>query len=166
MSYFFPGREDTAMNEMQPGARQLAFHAVIVLALGMVSGFIWGNIMADPAATLTRAAAWRLAHIEGFANGVLMLVIALSYPLVQPNAKAERLIRYGMIVVGYSNILASMYGGLLDARGTMPNAQSSVHDLVVFFGFMPGVIAIFIVLGAMASSLRANEGCLYYATNL
>lgn len=141
-------------NDIHPGARQLAFHAVIVLALGMISGYLWGNTMADPDATLTRAAAWRLAHIEGFANGVLMLVIALSYSLVQPNVKAELLIRYGMIIVGYSNILASMYGGIFDARGTLPNAQSSVHDLAVFFGFMPGVIAIFVVLGAMASSLR------------
>ena len=110
--------------------------------------------MADPNATATRAAAWRLAHIEGFANGVLMLVIALSYALVKPNKKAEQLICYGMIVVGYSNILASMYGGIFDARGTMPTVDSGVHDLVVFYGFMPGVIAIFMVLGAMASSLR------------
>jgi hypothetical protein len=136
------------------GARKLGFHAVIVLALGMISGFVWGYVMVDPDATTTRAAAWRLAHIEGFANGVLMLVIALSYSLVKPNEKAERLIRYGMIIVGYSNILASMYGGLFDARGTMPTADSGVHDLVVFYGFMPGVIAIFVVLGAMASSLR------------
>ena len=74
--------------------------------------------------------------------------------LLQPNLKAERLIRYGMIIVGYSNILASMYGGIFDARGTMPTADSALHDLVVFYAFMPGVIAIFVVLGAMASSLR------------
>ena len=141
------------MNENSQGARKLAFHAVIVLALGMISGFIWGNVMADPDATVTRAAAWRLAHIEGFANGVLMLVIALSYSLIKPNRKSERLIRYGMIIVGYSNILTSMYGGLFDARGTMPTAESGMHDLIVFYGFMPGVIAIFVVLGAMALSL-------------
>ena len=142
------------MIENSQGARKLALHAVIVLALGMISGFIWGYVMVDPNATLTRAAAWRLAHIEGFANGVLMLVIALSYPLLQPNIGAERLIRYGMVVVGYSNILASMYGGVFDARGTMPTADSAMHDLVVFYGFLPGVIAIFVVLGAMASSLK------------
>jgi len=141
------------MNENSQGARRLAFHAVIVLALGMISGFIWANVMVDPGATATRAAAWRLAHIEGFASGVLVLVIALSYSLVKPNRKAERLIRYGMILVGYSNILASMYGGLFDARGTMPTADSGMHDLVVFYGFMPGMIAIFVVLGAMALSL-------------
>jgi hypothetical protein len=135
-------------------ARQLAFHAVVVLALGMISGFIWGNVMADPEASLTRAAAWRLAHIEGFANGILMLVVALSYNLLKPKQKAERLIRYGMIIVGYSNILASMYGGIFDGRGTMPTADSTLHDLVVFYAFIPGVIAIFVVLGAMASSLR------------
>ncbi len=138
-------------------ARQIAFHAVVILALGMISGFIWGNVMSDPSQTLTRAAAWRLAHIEGFANGVLMLVVALSYSLVQPTGRAEQLIRYGIIITGYSNIFASMYGGVFDARGLMPSAQSSVHDLVVFFAFMPGVIAIFVVLGAMAGALRGNK---------
>lgn len=142
------------MIDQQTQARQLAFHAVVILGLGMVAGYFWGNAIGDPAIPASQASAWRLAHIEGFANGVLMLVVALSYPLVQPNEKAERLIRLGMIVVGYSNILASLYGGLFDARGTMPNADSSIHDMIVFFGFMPGVVAIFIVLGAMASSLR------------
>lgn len=146
------------MIDNSQGARKLAFHAVVILALGMVSGFIWGAVMVDPDATVTRAAAWRLAHIEGFANGVLMLVIALSYPLAKPGERAERLIRYGMIVVGYSNILASMYGGFFDARGTMPTADSGFHDLVVFYAFMPGVIAIFVVLGAMAAALRNPSG--------
>lgn len=138
-------------------ARQIAFHAVVILALGMISGFIWGNVMSDPSQTLTRAAAWRLAHIEGFANGVLMLVVALSYSLVKPTGRAEQLIRYGIIITGYSNIVASVYGGLFDARGLMPSAQSSAHDLVVFCAFIPGVIAIFVVLGAMAGALRGNK---------
>ena len=142
------------MNDSLQAPRQLAFHAVIVLALGMVSGFIWGNTMADPAATASQAAAWRLAHIEGFANGVLMLGVALSYSLMQPVGRAERIIRFGMIVTGYSNIIASMYGGFFDGRGLMPSAASSTHDLVVFYCFIPGVIAIFAVLAAMAFSLR------------
>ena len=29
-------------NDIHPGARQLAFHAVVVLALGMISGYLWG----------------------------------------------------------------------------------------------------------------------------
>jgi hypothetical protein len=71
-----------------------------------------------------------------------------------PAGRAEKIIRYGIIITGYSNIIATMYGGIFDARGLMPNPESSIHDLVVFFGFMPGVIAIFFVLGAMAISLR------------
>ncbi|MEJ2178727.1 MAG: hypothetical protein P8Y12_12580 [Gammaproteobacteria bacterium] len=67
------------MDAKTQGARQLAFHAVIVLALGMISGFFFGSFMVDPDATATREAAWRLAHIEGFANGVLMLVIAHGF---------------------------------------------------------------------------------------
>jgi hypothetical protein len=142
------------MTELLQPARKLAFHAIIVLALGMISGFLWGNTLADTSATASRAAAWRLAHIEGFANGVLMLVVALSYTLLQPDRKLERVIRYSMIVTGYSNILASMYGGFFDARGLIPGPDASNHDLVVFYGFMPGVIAIFVALGAMALTLR------------
>ena len=145
------------MTESMQLARKLAFHAIIVLALGMISGFFWGNALADPDATASRAAAWRLAHIEGFANGVLMLVVALSYPLLKPDRKLERISCYSMIVTGYSNILASMYGGFFDARGLMPGPDASNHDLVVFYGFMPGVIAIFIALGAMALTLRRKR---------
>ena len=145
------------MNKPEPGARQLAFHAVVVLALGMISGFYWGNALADAGASESQAAAWRLAHIEGFANGVLMLVVALSYSLLRPSGRTEQIIRYGMIVTGYSNILASMYGGLFDGRGLMPSADSSIHDLVVFFAFMPGVIAILLVLAAMAVALRKGR---------
>jgi len=146
--------EGTRMDNNTKHARQIIFHAVVVLALGMISGFIWGNVMADPAESLSRAAAWRLAHIEGFANGVLMLGIALSYPLVQPVGRAEKIIRYGIIVTGYSNIFATIYGGVFDGRGLMPGAGSSIHDLVVFYGFIPGVVAIFLVLASMAVSLR------------
>ncbi len=138
-------------------ARQIAFHAMIVLTLGMVSGFIWGSVMSDPTETLSRAAAWRLAHIEGFANGVLMLGIALSYALVQPQGLNEKIIRYGIIVTGYSNMVATIYGGIFDGRGLMPSAASSTADLVVFYAFLPGVIGIFGVLVAMAISLRGKK---------
>ena len=140
------------MNMNQP-ARQIAFHATIVLILGMVSGFFWGFSMGD-GSTETQQAAWRLAHIEGFANGVLMLVVALTYPLINPQGRAELIIRFGIIITGYSNILASMYGGIFDGRGLLPSPASSVHDLVVYYGFLPGVIAILVVLVTMAVALR------------
>jgi hypothetical protein len=144
-------------NHSQP-ARQIAFHAVIVLFLGMVSGLFWGMLMNDAASSISQQSAWRLAHIEGFANGVLMMLIALSYPLINPQGRAEKVIRIGIIVTGYSNILASMYGGIFDARGLMPSADSTVHDLVVYCGFVPGVVAIFVVLPTIAISLRRRVG--------
>jgi hypothetical protein len=145
------------LNDNQ-AARQIAFHAVIVLFLGMVSGFFWGMLMADATSSVSQQSAWRLAHIEGFANGVLMLLVALSYPLINPQGSAEKIIRIGIIITGYSNILASMYGGIFDARGLMPSADSTVHDLVVYFGFMPGVVAILVVLPTMAIALRRSAG--------
>ena len=146
------------MHKDNQAARQIAFHAVIVLFLGMVSGFCWGMLMADATSSISQQSAWRLAHIEGFANGVLMLLVALSYPLINPQGRAEKIIRIGIIITGYSNILATMYGGIFDARGLMPSADSTVHELVVYFGFMPGVVAILVVLPTMAISLRRRTG--------
>lgn len=138
---------------LKTAARQIAFHATVVLILGMVAGFLWGMSMAD-GYTETRQAAWRLAHIEGFANGVLMLIVALAYPLINPIGRAELIIRVGIIITGYSNILATFYGGIFDARGLMPNPESTPHDLVVYFGFLPGVVAIIVVLVTMAVSFK------------
>ena len=146
------------MHNYDRAARQIAFHAVIVLFLGMVCGFFWGMLMADADSSVSQQAAWRLAHIEGFANGVLMLLVALSYPLINPQGRAEKIIRIGIIITGYSNILSTMYGGIFDARGLMPSADSTVHDLVVYFGFMPGVVAILVVLPTMAIALRHSAG--------
>lgn len=145
------------MDRLTPAARQITFHAFVVLLLGMIAGFFWGLAMANPDSSASQQAAWRLAHIEGFANGVLMLGIALALPLIAPQGWAERIIRIGTIITGYSNILASLYGGLFNARGTMPTANSSPHDLVVFLGFTPGVLAIIAVILAALYSLRASR---------
>ena len=142
---------------MNQAAKQIAFHATLVLILGMISGFFWGMGMSDPGSSETQLAAWRLAHIEGFANGVLMLIVALAYPLINPLGRAELIIRFGIIITGYSNILASMYGGIFDARGLFPNPESTVHDLVVYYGFMPGVVAILAVLVTMAVCLKRGS---------
>jgi hypothetical protein len=142
---------------LNQSAKQIAFHATLVLMLGMISGFFWGMGMGDPDSSETQLAAWRLAHIEGFANGVLMLIVALAYPLINPQGRAELIIRFGIIITGYSNILASMYGGIFDARGLLPNPESTVHDLVVYYGFMPGVVAILAVLATMAVCLKRGS---------
>jgi hypothetical protein len=126
---------------LNQSARQIAFHATIVLILGMVAGFFWGMSMGDGSSE-SRQAAWRLAHIEGFANGVLMLIVALAYPLINPMGRSELIIRLGIIITGYSNMFATFYGGIFDARGLLPNPESTVHDLVVYYGFLPGVVAI------------------------
>jgi hypothetical protein len=36
----------------------------------------------------------------------------------------------------------------------MPNPESTLHDLVVYFGFLPGVVAIIVVLVTMAVSFK------------
>ncbi len=77
------------MHNDNQAARQIAFHAVIVLFLGMVPGFCWGMLMADSTSSVSQQSAWRLAHIEGFANGVLMLLVALSYPLINPQYREQ-----------------------------------------------------------------------------
>ena len=138
---------------LNQSARQIAFHATMVLLLGMVAGFFWGMSMGDGSGP-SQQAAWRLAHIEGFANGVLMLIVALAYPLINPMGRSELIIRLGIIITGYSNMFATYYGGIFDARGLLPNPESTVHDLVVYYGFLPGVVAIFVVLVTMAMCFR------------
>jgi hypothetical protein len=59
----------------------------------------------------------------------------LTAALARSWGSRASIIRYGIIITGYSNIIASMYGGIFGARGLMPNPESSIHDLVVFLRF-------------------------------
>lgn len=135
-------------------ARSLAFHGSVLLLLSFVAGFLYSQALGGNG----DAQAWRLAHMEALLNGMLMLLVACGYSLISPSLLQEKLIRIGLLVTGYSNLLASGYGGFTGGHGgTSPGDAASIHDWIVFLGFMPGVIGAFVAIGTFALCLRGRR---------
>ena len=125
-------------------ASLLAAHAAIVLLIGLIVGF--------PFATATTAGgdvrAWRMAHLEGLLNGLLMLGVAAASPFLTLGPRAQAALFWTLIVTGYGNALASWLAAGSGERGLA--AGGSLSNNLVFAGFMIAVVTVIVALIVLA----------------
>jgi hypothetical protein len=137
----------------QRRAGLLAGHAAIVLLIGLAVGF--------PYATTVTAGgdvrAWRMAHLEALLNGLLMLGVAASWPLLRLGARAQSVLVWTLVVTGYGNALASWLAAASGERGL--TAGGPLANQLVFAGFMIAVAAVIVALAMVAiGAFRARGG--------
>jgi hypothetical protein len=125
-------------------ASLLAAHGAIVLLIGLAVGF--------PFASATTGGddvrAWRMAHMEGLLNGLLMLAAAAASPLLALGPRAQGVLYWTLIVTGYGNALASWLAAGSGERGLAPGG--SLANNLVFAGFMIAVATVIVALLVLA----------------
>ena len=125
-------------------ASLLAAHAAIVLLIGLIVGF--------PFATATTSGgdvrAWRMAHLEGLLNGLLMLGAAAVSPFLSLGPRAQSVLYWTLLVTGYGNALASWLAAGSGERGLA--AGGTLANNLVFGGFMIAVATVIVALIVMA----------------
>lgn len=133
----------------------LVFHGILVIVLGLLAGIpyalvIEGDLMGD-------LRAWRMAHLEGVLNGMLMLVIsAAGGSIVLSEARAQLLL-WCFVVAGYGNLTASVLGASFGVRGLTPAGPAA--NFITFLIFMAAVVGVLLGLGLAAQgALRASRG--------
>ena len=128
----------------------LAGHAAIVLLIGLIVGF--------PFATATTAGgdvrAWRMAHMEGLLNGLLLLGVAAASPLLALGQRAQGILYWTLVVTGYGNALASWLAAGSGERGLA--AGGSLANNAVFAGFMIAVVTV--VVATIVIAIGAFRG--------
>jgi hypothetical protein len=120
----------------------LACHAIAVIVLGLLAGVPFGMVITGGLEGDVRA--WRMAHLEGVMNGLLMLAIAAAGSLLQLGPREARWLPRCLLVTGYGNVVASIIGACVGARGLDPTASSA--ELVVFLLFWMAILAVFAAL--------------------
>lgn len=133
------------MNEKQRA--RLAGHAMVVLLLGLIAGFPWANVInagldVEGAAEASRA--WRMAHLEGLLNGLLMLGVAGIGPVLMLSEGQVRWLSRLLCLAGYGNIVASILGAATGNRGLQPVGPPA--NQAVFVLFMSAVAAVFVAV--------------------
>lgn len=148
----------------------LVAHGGLVFLLGMAAGFpfafeILGRVELWPIPGSLEVEmpgdprGWRMAHLEGVLNGLLMIGVAGVGPLLRLSERAAGLVTGGLLVTGWGNIVASWIGPLTGTRGL--SFTGIGWNSVVFLLFMAAAVGVLIsmglvVRGALASARQAE----------
>ena len=134
-------------------ARRLTFHAAGVILIGMLAGIPLA--MSLLGTSNTNPEDWKLAHMEGVINGLLMLAAAAAGHLLTLGKTQEKLLLFSLVFTGYSNALYGWVRGLSGQAG-LDFAPPLSNQLASLLGGLPVITALLalclILLGARKRS--------------
>lgn len=133
--------------------KRLVFHAGAVITLGMLSGIPLAMSLLDYLSANPED--WKLSHMEGLVNGILMLAIAGAGKLLLLSSRQVKCLYWSIIFTGYSNALYGWARGFSGQSG-MDFAPPIGNQIAALLGGLPittAFIAIsLIMIGAWKSS--------------
>jgi styrene-oxide isomerase len=142
---------------MQRFQKLMIGHALLVIAMGMLAGFMLGfgliggleifpgKIVDMPYYGTTDG--WARAHAGGLTNGLLIIGVALALPLIPLNDGMRKLTVYGFIYIGWANTAFYWFGNAADSRalsfGDNPLGASNMLGAI---GFGLALIGAFLII--------------------
>jgi hypothetical protein len=128
-------------------AARLVLNGLVVLFIGLVAGAPYGAALVEGwGAEAERA--WKLAHMEGVQNGIMILALAGASAWLSLGAVGERVVVWGAVLAAYGNTLGALLGALVGQRGLAP--QGPLTNWLVFIGFMFGMWGVLIAVPVAA----------------
>jgi len=129
---------------------QLVVHGAIVIFLGLLARFPFLWVITGTLAGEERA--WRMAHLEGVLNGLVVLAGAGVAPLLTLSLRQQQLLAGSLIGMAYGNVVASILGASFGVRGLA--LGGSFANSLVFLLFMVAIAGIFMALWLLIQGAR------------
>ena len=135
---------------------RLIFHGAVVFLLGMLAGFPFAFVLiaeVDGGTTSIPGTvrAWRMAHLEGALNGMLLLLVAAVAGHLSMSTGRQRVLFYGLVITAWGNIIASINSALTGGRGlSFTGADANTVTYVLFMAAVFAVIAAFVLIAEAA----------------
>ena len=133
--------------------RQLAFHGAIAIVLGLLAGFPFAFVILGQMNGDLRA--WRMAHLEGLLNGLLLWAAAGIGAVLSLGDGAQRILVWALVVTAYANSLAAILAASAGERGLVPGGN--LANMTVYVSFMVAVVAVFVAVGVVAAGARRRS---------
>jgi len=131
----------------------LVLHGAVVIGLGLLAGIPFALVVTGDLAGEVRA--WRMAHMEGILNGLVMVAVAAAGGSIHLSPGSARWLWAGLLVAGYGNVVASVVAAAFGVRGLA--ATGPPANLVVFALFSAAIAGVLAGLGLAArGALRAR----------
>ncbi|HEX7775198.1 MAG TPA: hypothetical protein VF449_01570 [Parvibaculum sp.] len=139
----------------------LIANGALVLLAGFVAGIPYAGAAATAAAPDAGAAAaealraWHMAHLEGVLNGMLMIASAAAAAHLALSKMSEKVVFWGLIVAGWTNIVASSISAMTGGRGTgVTGLDWNTLDFTIFMAGIVGAVAAMIALAVAGLKAR------------
>ncbi len=132
--------------------RRLAFHGAAVILLGLLAGFPYAMVVTGDLAGTERA--WRMAHMEGVTNGLLIFGVAALLPALRLGDGGRRALAGCLLFTAYANTVASILGASTGNRGLAIGGEFA--NTVVFLLFTVAIVTIFVAVGLVIQGSRGR----------
>jgi hypothetical protein len=138
--------------------RQLVFHGLLLIVLGMLVGFAFHSAITENSGPNAERA-WRVAHTSLVGLGALYLALAGVAHHIVLSRGAARFSIWSLIFATYASILGFVVGPAIGARGLEPVGPPS-H--VFIFGALALallllLIAMCVLLAGAFAALRSSD---------
>ena len=134
----------------------MVLHGALIVFLGLVFGIPFGSAIVNGWGE-EAVRAWKLAHLEGLMNGMLVLVLGLALPRLGLGGRKPALLAWSMIVAGYGNTVGGAVGAIAGVRGLEP--EGPAMNAFVFACFMVGMwgalVAVALAIWGAWATLRS-----------
>ncbi len=157
---------------MEQLQRTMIAHGLLVVLAAMLAGFmlmfnliggfeIWpGRILPIPVYGTTEG--WVRAHTGGVTNGLLVLAVAFTLPLLNLSGFKQKLMAYGFIYIAWSFTLFYWLGNASGNRalsmGDNPLGEASLISIIGFLPGLPSVFLVVVLLIIAAMGVLSNKG--------
>ena len=129
------------------GAAGLSLHGLLVLFLGLLCGIPFGTaIVSGWGEGAVRA--WKLAHLEGLQNGILLIALAGASRWMILTARQQAIVRWGAILAAWGNVIGAVIGAVSGYRGLAP--EGPLANWLVFVAFMFGMWGVLLAVPGAA----------------
>jgi hypothetical protein len=132
----------------------MIFHGAVVIALGLAAGFPYAFVITGDLPGSERA--WRMAHLEGVVNGLLLLAVAGVWNSLVLGARAQAVVAWALVVTAWGNLVASTLGAVFGVRGLTPGGPAS--NRLVYVLFMAAVVTVLVAVALVITGARERGG--------
>lgn len=141
-------------------------HGALVFLAGLLAGFPFvlvltgdfplGDMLSFDVNVPGDVRGWRMAHMEGILNGIVVMLAATFMPILNMPAKSQKIVGWALIIAAWGNAIASIIGPLFEVRGLYMGGDGA--NIVVHLLFMIAIVAVITAIVMIARAAFNHEG--------
>lgn len=145
--------------------RTMIGHGALVFLVGLLAGFPFvllltgdfplGDVLSFDVNVPGDVRGWRMAHMAGLLNGLLVMLAATFLPLLGMTQKSQEFVGWALIIAAWGNAIASLIAPLFEVRGLYLGGDTA--NAIVYSLFAVAIVAVFTAMILIAKAAFSTK---------